>query len=139
MEFTANAIQSIDSNQNVLFTTSSHNKSSSIFHDDGSGIITLKGATNQSRVRFKITFGGNVALPTTGTAGPISLAITLNGEPILSSTVITTSATAGPYNAVDKTIFIDIPCGCCAQISIRNTTTQTINTQNVVLIVERTA
>jgi hypothetical protein len=63
----------------------------------------------------------------------------IDGEPILSSTVITTSATTGTYNAVDKTIYIDIPCGCCAQLSIMNTTGQSINVQNAVLIVERVA
>ena len=72
MEITANAIQTVDSGANVLFTDTVVGGNYSIIHRDGSGLVTLRGLTNQCRARFKVSFGGNIAIPTGGTVGPIS-------------------------------------------------------------------
>ena len=53
-----------------------------MIYREGSGLVTLKGATNQRRARFKISFGTNIAIPTGGTVGAISLALAINGEPV---------------------------------------------------------
>ena len=78
MEITANALQTVDTNQNVLFTETPVEGSCSIIHREGSGLVTLRGITNQCRARFKAFFSGNIALPAGGTVGPISLAIAFN-------------------------------------------------------------
>lgn len=78
-------------------------------------------------------------MPTGGTAGSISLTITLDGEPINSTTMIATPAAVNQYNNVASAIFIDVPKGCCEQVSVRNTSTQPISVQNANLIVERVA
>jgi hypothetical protein len=52
----------------------------------------LRGITNQCRARFKVTFGGNIAIPTGGTVGPISLAIAIDGEAVPATTMIVTPA-----------------------------------------------
>lgn len=139
MEITANALQTVPENQNVQFTDTITCGSCSISHRDGSGLITLKGITTQCRARFKISFGGNIALPTGGTVGPISLAIAIDGEPIATTTMISTPAAVEEFNNIFGAIFIDIPRGCCSTVSVRNTSTQAIDVQNANLIIERVA
>ena len=139
MELTANAIQTVAANANVLFTDTVVGGNCAIMHRDGSGLVTLRGLTNQCRARFRVSFGGNIAIPTGGTVGPISLAIAVNGEPVASTTMISTPAAVEEFNNVFSAIFLDIPKGCCSQISVRNTSDQPIEIQNANLIVERVA
>lgn len=139
MEITANALQTVEANQNIIFTNTVVCGSCSILHREDSGLVTLRGITNQCRARFKVTFGGNIALPTGGTVGPISLAIAINGEPIATTTMIETPAAVGEFSNVFTAIFLDVPASCCLQISVRNITDQTIDVQNANLIVERVA
>ena len=139
MELTANALQVVEANQNILFTDTAIAGSCSILHRSGSGLVTLRGITNQGRARFRVTFGGNVELPTGGTLGPISLAIAINGEPVATTTMISTPAALEEFNNVFSSIFLDVPAGCCSQISIKNITDQSIDVQNANLIVERVA
>lgn len=109
-------------------------------HRTGSGHVTLRGLTNcQCRARFRVSFGGNIAIPAGGTVGPISLAIAIDGEPVASTTMIETPAAAEEFNNVFSAIFIDIPKGCCGQVSVRNTSTIPIDVQNANLIIERVA
>lgn len=138
-EYRANALQSVDENQNILFTDATACGSNSIYHRDGSGLITLRGITNQCRARFKATFGANVAIPTGGTVGPISVAISVNGEPIDVSTMITTPAAVEEFNNINRSIYLDVPAGCCLQLSVKNTSDQTISVENANLIIERIA
>ena len=139
MEIIANALQTVQANQNVYFTDEVTCGNSSITHRDGSGLTTLRGLTDQCRARFKVTFGGNIALPAGGTVEPISLAIALNGEPLLATTMIVTPAAVEQFSNVFSAVFIDVPRGCCSTVSIRNTSTQAIDVQNANLIVERTS
>ena len=139
MEITANALQTVLENQNVLFTEAPVSGNCSIVHRDGSGLVTLRGMTQQSRARYKVTFGGNIALPTGGTAGPISLALALNGEAVGPTTMTVTPTADDAFFNVFSAIFIDIPAGCCSQLSVKNTSGATIEVQNANLIVERVA
>lgn len=140
MEITANTVQSVAANSNVLFTNTAVSGSPCIMHRSGSGLVTLRGLTNtQCRARFRVTFGANIAVPTGGTVGAISLAISINGEPVPTSSMITTPAAVEEFNNVSASLFIDIPKGCCQQISVENTSDITIDVQNANLIVERVA
>ena len=136
-EYTATALQTVAANQNVLFTETPVCGNNSIVHRGGSGIIILRGITSQCRARFKVTFGGNITIPSGGTVGPISITIAINGEPVSSTSMIVTPAAVGQFFNVARSIYIDVPSGCCSQVSIRNTSTQSINVQNSNLIVER--
>ena len=139
-EFIANAIQLVQPNQNIIFTdTVICSNSRSITHRDDSGLINLRGITNQCRARFKIHFGGNIAIPEGGTVEAISLALAIDGEPIASTTMIVTPAAVDEYWNVSSSVFVDIPACCCSQISVRNISTQAINVQNANLIIERVA
>ena len=139
MEITANAIQTVAANANVYFTDTAVGGNCSILHRDGSGLVTLRGLTDQCRARFRVSFGGNIAVPTGGTVGPISLAIAINGEPVVTTTMISTPAAVEEYNNVFSAIFIDVPKGCCSQISVQNISDDDIEIQNANLIVERVA
>lgn len=136
MKITANAVQTVAANQDVLFTNVAIAGNSSTVHRSGSGQVTLRGLTNcQCRARFRVTFGGNIAVPADGTAGPISLAIAIDGEPINTTTMIYTPTAVSTYG----NIFIDIPRGCCGKVSVRNISTIPVSVQNANLIVERVA
>ena len=139
MEIIANALQTVNANQNVLFTDNVTLGNCSIMHRGGSGLVTLRGVTSQCRARYKVTFGGNIAIPTGGTVEAISLALTLDGEPIASTTMIATPAAVENFYNVFSAIFVDVPQGCCLSIGVRNISTQAIDVQNANLIVERVA
>jgi hypothetical protein len=139
MEIIAVAEQTVSANQNVLFTDSITCGNCSITHRDGSGQVTLRGTTNQCRARYKVSFGGNIAIPTGGTVEAISVALTIDGEALGSSTMIVTPAAVEEYFNVFGAMFIDVPKDCCLTISVKNTTTQDILVQNANLIVERVA
>jgi hypothetical protein len=140
MEITANAVQTVAANQDVLFTNVAIAGNSSTVHRSGSGQVTLRGLTNcQCRARFRVTFGGNIAVPADGTAGPISLAIAIDGEPINTTTMIYTPTAVSTYGNIFGAIFIDIPRGCCGKVSVRNISTIPVSVQNANLIVEMVA
>ena len=139
MEITANALQTVELNQNVLFTDTPVCGSCSILHREGSGLVTLRGLTNQCRARFKAFFSGNIGLPTGATVEAISLALAINGEPVATTTMISTSAAVEEFANVASAIYIDVPAACCVTLSVKNTSTQAIDVQNANLIVERVA
>ena len=139
MEITANALQTVEANQNVIFTETAVCGNCSIIHREGSGLSTLRGITNQCRARFKVFFSGNIAVPADGTVGAISLAIAVNGEAVGPTTMITTPAAVTQFNNVASAIYLDVPAGCCSQVSVKNTSDQAIEVQNANLIVERVA
>ena len=139
MEITANALQAVEANQNVIFTETAVCGSSSIVHREGSGLVTLRGLTNQCRARFRVFFSGNIAIPAAGEVGPISLAIAIDGEPVATTTMTVTPAAVNQFNNVASAIYLDVPCGCCTKIAVKNISTQTVSVQNANLIIERVA
>ena len=139
MEITANALQTVAANQNVQFTETAVRGNCSILHREGSGLVTLRGITDQCRARFRVSFGGNVAIPAGGTVAPISLAIAINGEAIGPTTMISTPAAAEEFNNVYTSVFLNVPAGCCYTISVVNIGEDDIDVQNANLIVERVA
>ena len=139
MELTAVALQTIAENQNVVFTDVAVCGCPSIIHRNGSGLVTLRGLTNQCRARFKVSFGGNIAVPTGGTVGAISLAISIDGEPLGSTIMIETPAAVEEFNNVFTAVYVDIPRGCCSTIGVKNISDQPISIQNANLIIERVA
>ncbi len=138
-EFTASALQTVASGMNVLFTETPVCGNSCIVHREGSGIVTLRGVTNQCKARYRVSFGGNIAVPTGGTVEAISVAISIEGEPLASATMIVTPAAVEEFFNVFGAVFVEAPRGCCVTVAVENTSTQAINVQNANLIVERVA
>ena len=139
MEITANSVQTVATGQNILYTDTVVAGNQCILHREGSGIVKLRGLTNQCRARFKITFNGNIAIPTSGTVGAISAAIAISGEPVDATNMIVTPAAGENYFNIASVTFVDVPSGCCTDISVKNTSTQNILVQNANLIIERVA
>jgi hypothetical protein len=139
MELTSTAAQTVAANQDVLFSNTAVPGNCSIIHREGSGLATLRGLTEQCRARFRVTFGANIAVPTGGTAETITLALALDGEPTASTVMASTPGDLNDYNCVFSSIFLDVPKGCCMQISVKNTSTQSVLVANANLIVERVA
>lgn len=139
MEIIANALQTVAANQNVYFTDTITGGSMSISHRSNSGLVSLFGNTNQCRARFKITFGGNIAIPTGETVGPISLAIAIDGEAVQSTTMTVTPAAVDTFFNVFSAIFVDVPRGNVETISVKNISDIPIELENANLIIERVA
>lgn len=139
MEIIANALQTVQANQNVYFTDVITGGNCSILHRNDSGLVTLKGLTNQCRARYRVSFGANIAIPTGGTVEAIQIAIAIDGEAVPATTMIVTPAAVEEFFNVYSSVFIDVPRGCCITASVTNTSTQAIDVQNANLIVERVA
>ncbi len=101
--------------------------------------MTLRGITQQCNARYKISYGGNIAIPAGGTVAPISIALAVEGEPLASATAIVTPAAAEDYFNVFVAVYISVPRGCCVSVAVENTSTQPILAANSNLIVERVA
>ena len=138
-EFTAIALQNVAENQNILFTETPICPTKGIFHRTGSGIVRVSGNTTQCKARYLVSFSGNVQIPTGGAVGEISLAISIDGEPLASTLMITTPTATGTLFNVSSQAYIDVPCGCCSTVGVKNTSTQAIEVQNSNLIVVRVA
>lgn len=136
-QYTNVFVQQIAANANAVFSETPVAGSNCIVHREGSGIITLRGITNQCRARYLVTFNGNIAIPTGGTVGPISIAITLEGEPLGSATATVTPAAVGDEFNVSMSAYVDVPKGCCVTVSVKNVNAQTIELQNASMIVAR--
>lgn len=138
-EFSNSNTVSVAAGQNLPLTETAVAGPSCIVHREGAGIVTLRGLTNQCRARFKVSFGGNIAVPTGGTVGPVSVALAVSGEALNSATAIVTPAAVENYFNVFVAAFIEVPRGCCVTVALKNTSTQAVSIANSNLIVERVA
>lgn len=132
-EFTKNEVQTVLPNQPVTLNTSIGCNKGYVYHRNGSGIVTLRGITSNCFARYQVTFNGNIAIPDGGTApGSISVALALDGEPILTSRAIVTLAdvaddppTQNNFFNVTSTAIINVPKCCCFNVSVENTSEST--------------
>ena len=138
-EFTSTTIQTVAAGQNLPLTETAVNNKPCIVHRAGAGIVTLRGLTNQCKALFKVSFGGNIAIPTGGTVGAISVALAVGGEALNSATAIVTPAAVDQYSNVFTAVFVEVPRGCCVTVALKNTSTQAVSIANSNLIVERVA
>jgi len=148
-EYLANAVQDVSLNAPVNFTASIPCTKGYVYHEDETGIFILRGITcGQCFATYQITFNGNIAIPEGGTVAPIAIAITVNGEPRLTSRAIFTPAAVEDYGNVTSTAIIKVPRGCCFSLSIEAipattdptvTPAPVIEVQNANLVINRIA
>ena len=150
-EYLANAVQEISLNAPAIFTASIPCTKGYVYHEDETGIFILRGITcGQCFATYQVTFNGNIAIPEGGTAGPIAVAISVNGEPRLTSRAIYVPAAAGDENFgnVTSTAIIKVPRGCCFSLSVESvpassdptvTPAPVISMQNANLVINRIA
>ena len=147
-EFTYNPIQVVQPNTPVVLNTAIGCSKGYVLHRNESGIVTLRGITNNCFARYEVTFNGNIAVPEGGTVGAISVAIAIDGEPVLTSRAIVTPAAVDNYFNITSTAIVTVPKGCCVNVSVENTSESAtpattpapaINVQNANLTVTRIA
>ena len=148
-EYLANAVQEVALNAPVVFSASIPCARGYVYHEDETGIFILRGITNgQCFATYQVTFNGNAALPEGATVTPIALAITVNGEPRLTSRAIFTPAAVGDYGNLTSTAIIKVPRGCCFSVSVDAVPATTdptvtpapiIEVQNANLVINRIA
>lgn len=151
-EFLANALQNVSLNAPIVFDASIPCPKGCVYHEDGTGIFTLRGITpnNCNRfARYQVTYNGNIAIPTGGAVSPIAVAITVLGEQRPTSKAIFTPAAVDEFGNVTATALITVPRGCCFNVSVdyvdattddpATTPTPTIEAQNSNLVINRVA
>jgi hypothetical protein len=136
--------QTVAVDENVLFTNGNRAcRKGFVQHRDDSGIFFLRGATNQCKAVYRVTFDANVAVAPAADGGvlePVSLALTINGEQLGNVTAVVTPAAIGDFFAVSRTTFIEVPCSCCVTVSVENVSdTTAISVSNANLIIDRVA
>lgn len=120
-QYVTTQTQTVAAGQSVVFTgTRVPCNNGLVLHSDGSSIIKLRAPSNCCRARYKVTFTGNIAVATGGIVGPISIAITVDGEPLYSATGTVTPAAIGDFFNVAVQAYIDVPSCCCVAVSVRN-------------------
>lgn len=130
-EYVYNPVQRVEPNQNVLLQDAIPCNRGYVIHRNGSGILTLRGIVNGGTccfARYQVTFNGNIAVPSDGTVGPISVSLAIDGEPIQTSRAIVTPAavaadppTSENFFNVTSTAIITVPRSCCYTIAVENT------------------
>lgn len=148
-EYLANATQEIALNAPAIFTASIPCTRGYVYHEDETGIFILRGITcNQCFATYQVTFNGNIAIPEGGAVTPIAMAITVNGEPRLTSRAIFTPAAAEDFGNITSTAIIKVPRGCCFSLSVESVPASTdatvtpapvIELQNANLVIDRIA
>jgi len=148
-EYLAVNAQEVALNAPIVFTASIPCTKGYVYHEDETGIFILRGITcGQNFATYQVTYNGNISIPTGGAVTPIAIAITVNGEPRVTSRAIFTPAAVDEYGNVTSTAIVKVPKGCCFSLSVEyvtgvtdGTTTPTpnINVLNSNLTVSRIA
>lgn len=148
-EYLANAIQNVAVNAPVIFTASIPCTRGYVYHEDETGVFVLRGCTNNCFARYQVTFNGNVAIPEGGDLTPVAIAITVQGEPRLTSRAIYTPQAVDEYGNLTSTAIITVPRGCCFSVAVdyvdattddpATTPTPLIEVQNANLTITRIA
>ena len=141
VEYSYPLAQTVDVDENVLFLNGNRCcRKGLIMHNDNSGIFRVKGVSNSCKTIYKVHFNANIAIATGGTVEPISVALVQNGEVLRNAVATVTPAAIGDFFNVGLETFIELPCGCCDTISVRNISdTTAIDVTNANIIFDRVA
>lgn len=118
-EYLAVASQNVALNAPILFTASIPCPKGYVYFEDETGILILRGCTNNCFARYQVTYNGNVAVPEGGAVTPVALAIAVNGEPRVSSKAIFTPQAVDEFGNLTSTCIVTVPKGCCFSLSVR--------------------
>lgn len=86
-----------------------------------------------NRVRFidyPVCVGANIAIPTGGTVGEISMALAVDGTTLPETIMRVTPAAVEEYFNISRCVDVGIFRRCCQEISLRNTSDQPILLDN---------
>ena len=138
-EWTGITVQTVNPGESVVFTANPVPcRRGFVRHREDSGSFLLSGyvpgnscdcgcgcGRNQSAT-YLASVGLNIAIPTGGTVGEISVALALDGATLPATTMRTTPAAVNQYASVSRTANVEVWKGCCQTLTVRNTSTQPI-------------
>lgn len=139
--------QTVAPNGSVIFNeTAVRDRDGFVYHRDGSGIFRLASprilgyrrtcCRQNPRSIYRVSYGGNIAIPTGGTVGEIGLAIFLDGEEDPSGVMLYTPPAVETFGNVSVDVLIEVPWICgCGSVSVRNIYTEPIVVQNSNLVI----
>ena len=148
-EFSANTIQTINSNLSLIFTENPVPCNMGyVYHRDESGIFLLASRAPRPvygtcccpklyETVYEVSFHANIAVPEGGTVEEIQLAVVIDGETDPSSIMRFTPAAVNEYGNVGAGVMVAVPSLCgCSSVSIRNISTQPILAQNANIVLK---
>lgn len=145
-EYSYPLAQTVAVDENILFLNGDRCcKRGYIIHNNTSGVFRLKGICKNCAPRaiYKVNFHANVAVAPASDGGvlePISIALVQNGETMQNTVSTVTPAAIGNQWVVNFETFIELPCGCCDTISVKNISdTTAITVANANILFERIA
>ena len=145
-EYSYPLTQNVAVNENIVFLNGDRCcKKGFIVHNDSSGVFRLKGICKNCAPRaiYKVNFHANVAVAPADDGGvlePIVIALSQNGETARNTVSVVTPAAIGDQWVVNFETLIELPCGCCDTISVRNiSATTAIEVENANILFERIA
>lgn len=118
---TRDTVETVALNAPVQFLDSIRCNKGYVFHQSGTGIFMLRGIVNNPTgcfARYIVEFTGNIAIPTGGAVTPIATAIVVSGEERTGSRSIFTPAAVDEYGSVTSRAVVDVPRGCCFNVSV---------------------
>lgn len=121
-EFVYNEVQLVAPNAPALLNDGIRCNRGLVLHRPGSGILTLRGGNGvgNSFARYRVSFDGNIAVPTGVAVGPIQLALSIDGEIVPTSIATVTPTVVDAYFNVSGFAIIDVPSCCCYTVAVRN-------------------
>ena len=145
-EYSYPLTQNVAVDENIVFLNGDRCcRKGFIVHSDASGVFRLKGICKNCATRaiYKVNFHANVAVAPAADGGvlePVTLALVQNGEVQLNTVSTVTPAAIGDQWVINFETLIELPCGCCDTISVRNISESTsITAQNSNILFERIA
>lgn len=145
-EYSYPLTQNVAVDENILFLNGDRCcKRGYIIHNNTSGVFRLKGICKNCSPRaiYKVNFHANVSVAPAADGGvlePISIALVQNGETMQNTVSTVTPAAIGNQWVINFETLIELPCGCCDTISVRNISASTsIEVENANILFERIA
>lgn len=144
-EFSNNNSQVVNPGESVVFTASPVPCNRGLVrHRNDSGNFLLRGNVRRNAcgccaesAQYLVDFGANIAIPTGGTVGSISLALTLDGATLPTTQMTVTPAAVEEFWNVSDATILGVWRGCCQTLTVRNISEQPILVQNANIIFSR--
>ena len=144
-EFSNNNSQVVNQGESGVFTASPVPCNRGLVrHRNDSGNFLLRGNVRRNAcgccaesAQYLVDFGANIAIPTGGTVGSISLALTLDGATLPTTQMTVTPAAVEEYWNVSDATILGVWRGCCQTLTVRNISDQPIFVQNANIIFSR--
>ena len=145
-EYSYPLTQTVAVDENILFLNGDRCcKRGYIIHNNASGVFRLKGICRNCSPRavYKVNFHANVAIAPAADGGvvePVTLALVQNGEVQQNTVSVVTPVAIGDLWGINFDALVELPCGCCDTIAVRNISESTsITAQNSNILFERIA